>query len=106
MPLALTEYTFIFAALHAGAHMFNVENFVISWENKDKLVSKLNNQPPSNYVNPIGTGSVSTRFTGRPKVNVVQKAIVTQSPFQTRWYIRFLKSNLAQAENVYRHSSS
>eukprot|EP00112_Aurelia_sp_Birch-Aquarium-sp1_P009789 Seg2125.5 transcript_id=Seg2125.5/GoldUCD/mRNA.D3Y31 product="Cytochrome b-245 heavy chain" protein_id=Seg2125.5/GoldUCD/D3Y31 len=44
-------------ALHAGAHMFNVENFVISWEGKDKLVSKLNNQPPSNYVNPFGPGS-------------------------------------------------
>ncbi|XP_065056844.1 cytochrome b-245 heavy chain-like [Rhopilema esculentum] len=43
----------IATAIHVGAHMFNVENFVTSWQSTDKLVSTLNSESGDNFVNPI-----------------------------------------------------
>eukprot|EP00794_Sanderia_malayensis_P000504 gene504-1151_t len=40
-------------ALHAGAHLFNVENFVATWQNPRPEISRLNAIGGDNYLNPI-----------------------------------------------------
>ena len=56
-------HSFLSTALHVGAHMFNVENFVFSWNRKDKLTSVLNSEGGDNFVNPIrNSDGVSTPF--------------------------------------------
>ena len=53
MQSMIFDQIIFLSAIHVGAHMFNVENFVTSWQSTDKLVSTLNSESGDNYVNPI-----------------------------------------------------
>ena len=61
----LISYLFI-SALHAGAHMFNVENLINNWKSKDKVehvLYNLQDTSSTTYVNPFRKmDSVSKHF--------------------------------------------